>query len=178
MNPRKHFVNLTNGIEYIEELKELGCDINFIRIQSTTIERKDWSKLIHDLDHNLLMYLALGYDCYFYDCGTNRTLSKTCSLGVHIINYVLRRRWSGKIPPAIRYSKDGKRMYNEVAFYDYIYNNLFVYNQNGHTAKLKKKIDYYRKFALGDIGSIVPVSRSTSNDGNYVFYSNLVRELL
>jgi|WetSurMetagenome_2_1015567.scaffolds.fasta_scaffold162263_2 hypothetical protein len=178
MRKTKHFVNLTNGIEHIEELLEMGCDVNFVRIQSTTLERKDWSKLMHDLDHNLLMYLALGYDCYFYDCGTNRTLSKTCSVGVHLVNYILQRRWTGQIPPAVRFSKNGRHKYNEDKFYDYVYNHLFTYNQDGEKAKLKKKIDYYRKYAVGDIGDIIPASRSTSNDGNYVFYSNLVRKLL
>lgn len=152
----KHFINLTNGIEHIEDLIECGYEINFIRVQSTTIERKDYVKLINDLDHNLLMYLALGYDCYFYDCGTNRVMSKTCSIGVHLINYILRRRWTEVVPAAIRYSKNGKYTYNEEKFYDHVYNHLFVYNQDGEKAKLKKKIDYYKRYILVDMGNIIP----------------------
>lgn len=174
----KCFVNLTNGIEYVESLINEGLDINFVRIQSTTIERKDWNKLIYDLDHNLLMYLALGYTCYFYDKGTNRVMSKTCSQGVHIVNYVLRRRWLGEIPIAIRKSKDGKRTYHENEYYDHIYKTLFVYNQDGEKARLKKKVDYYKKFITTRVGTIMPISSSTANDGNYHYYANLVNNLL
>lgn len=178
MDKQKHFVNLTNGIEFVEGLIKGGFEVHFVRVQSTTIERKNWQKLIGDLDHNLLMYLALGYECFFYDCGTNRPLSKTCYTGVHLINYILARRWTGKTIDAKRLSRDGKNTFNEEGLYNHIYDGLFTHNQSSESKALKRKIDYYKRFIQGDIGQLVEVSCSTENDGKYKHYSNLINNLL
>jgi len=178
----KHFINLTNGIEFISELQEKGItDINFIRIESTTLERKDFIKLLNSLDSNLLMYLALGYKCYFYDAGTNRNFSKTCYLGVPLINYILSRRWTGNVPIAYRYSRSGKERITDVAGRsDWIYNFLFTFEQSDKAKRsMKRKIDYYKRYITnGKIGELIPISHSTSNDGNYAYYAKVVNENL
>ena len=57
MKTKKNWINLTNGIEDIENLD----NFSFIRIQSTTLERKDYIKLFLDLDHNFLIHLVFLY---------------------------------------------------------------------------------------------------------------------
>lgn len=86
---QKHFINLTNGIEWIPYL----TDYSFVRIESTAIEKDDWLRILRDLDVNLLMHLSLGYECHIYDCGTRREVSKTISVGVPYIKKFLTDRW-------------------------------------------------------------------------------------
>ena len=84
-----NFINLTNGLEFFDKVD----NPQFLRIRSTTLERKDFLFLLMDLDHNFLMNLALGKECVVYDCGTNKALSKTIYLGIPFIRYALQRRW-------------------------------------------------------------------------------------
>jgi len=41
----RHYVNLTNGLESLQELIDDGASWSLLRLQSTTIERQDWVKL-------------------------------------------------------------------------------------------------------------------------------------
>jgi len=73
MKKQINFLNLSNGTEAITEIE---APFSFVRIQSTTLERKDYIKLFLDLDHNFLLHLALGYHCIVHDRGTNRKTLK------------------------------------------------------------------------------------------------------
>ena len=69
----RHFINLTNGLELLGELIELGHDpdsIAFCRIQSSHCERCDFAAVLQNLDHNLLLRLAMGDVVVVYDCGS------------------------------------------------------------------------------------------------------------
>ena len=129
-----------------------------------------------DLDHNLLMNLAIGNKCVIYDCGTNRKFSKTIYLGVPLIRYVLNRRWFGLDETAYRLSRDGKHKFDETKYFSDIYESLFVHNQNKHKGRLKVKLDYYKKFLLTDQVHLSGVSMSTSMDGQYQYFKNKVKE--
>lgn len=85
----KHFINLTNGLEWAAELP----DFSLIRIESTAIEKDDWDRVMRDLDANFLMSLALGHTCHVYDCGTRREISKTISVGLPYIRDRLKATW-------------------------------------------------------------------------------------
>ena len=174
----KHFVNLTNGIEIIPQLPKE--DINFIRIQSTTLERKNWYKLFVDLDHNLLMYLALGAECKVYDFGTNRPRSKTIYLGLPIIEYCLNKYWLGYEMEEVWI---GRNPVNEKQFVDReIYQKYFMFHdERTLDAKIQitTKYKYYRKY-LGDINRIklIGVSSSTCHDSDVSYYKNILTEEL
>ena len=59
----KHFINLSNGIEALEPLTRAGLPIeqvSFMRLQSSHCEAQDFYGILWNLDHNLLMHLALG----------------------------------------------------------------------------------------------------------------------
>ena len=90
----RHFINLSNGAEALQALHDAGVppeSISFIRLQSSHCEAQDFNGLQHsrsshahaciaitifpvsrapgilqNLDHNLLMHLALGFECRCY----------------------------------------------------------------------------------------------------------------
>jgi hypothetical protein len=71
--PVRHFINLSNGAEALPLLEAAGVpseQVSFIRVQSSHCEAQDYYGLLHNLDHNLLMHLALGFDCRVYDFGS------------------------------------------------------------------------------------------------------------
>lgn len=71
--PTKHFINLSNGAEalpLLEAAKLPAEHISFCRIQSSHCEAQDFNGVLSNLDHNLLMHLALGFDCCVYDFGS------------------------------------------------------------------------------------------------------------
>mmetsp|Transcript_1782 Transcript_1782/g.4509 ORF Transcript_1782/g.4509 Transcript_1782/m.4509 type:complete len:334 (-) Transcript_1782:585-1586(-) len=95
----KHFVNLTNGLEALPLLHELGLHYNYIRIQSTACEQQKWESLIVDLDANLLMSLALGQCCLVWDYGSRHLATgnpRALWLGLEFIRYACTKMWLGR----------------------------------------------------------------------------------
>lgn len=168
------FLNLTNGIEYLPEVED-GV-IHFMRIRSTTIERKDWLFLLMDLDHNFLLHLALGKDCVFVDYGTNRLNSKTVYYGIQLVRYVLSRRWFGiaETPYRLHRNSNGK-IFDVESHFSHIYDTLFVHDQDADKCKLKKKLDYYKKFLNTSELKLSTISNSTTYDGNYPHYFEILK---
>ena len=82
------YLNLTNGLEYLDEIDEY----KLVRIQSTICEQKNWNKLIQDLDYNFLFDLAQGNTVEIYDTSSNKKISRALYQGVEFIRYVLLRR--------------------------------------------------------------------------------------
>lgn len=54
-----HYLNLTNGIDFIPELSSKNFDYKFVRIQSSLCERHCFNQLLQDLDYNFLFDIAL-----------------------------------------------------------------------------------------------------------------------
>lgn len=174
----KHFVNLTNGILAIPELDQAGIPYEFIRIQSTTLENKNWIKLFTDLDHNFLINLALGNMCIVYDYGTNRPYSKTIYMGLEIIRYILNRYWYNYDDlEARRYTRNGKSFVNGMrGYYNEIYEKLFIYDSTKEKIALKNKLKYYKRFLNDNTINLEGRSESTDKDGNYEYMSNLLKK--
>lgn len=172
------FLNLTNGLEKLPTLRKLRLEINFIRIQSTTIERKCWIKLLTDLDHNLLFNLAIGNECIVWDCGTNREISKTIYLGVPLIRYCLSRYWLEVTPDNIfRIGRTGTITNQKLDnYFDEIYKELFVFNSTKEKELMKTKLRYYRKFLLTKEIKLIGCSISTANDGNYNYFKKIAKK--
>lgn len=154
---RKHFVNLTNGIEAIRQFNLQ--DYAFLRIQSTACEQKRWPFILDDLDANFLMSLALGHTCIIYDYGHNgkpRSLWQGCEW----IRYALERRWYGR---TIRPSVHG---HNVGAYFDACYSRL--------PDTTLRRLDYFGKFASGGAVNIEIVWGKTYLDGKYHTYAGLL----
>lgn len=172
---KHYFINLTNGIEKLPELED--GQINFMRIRSTTIERKDYLYLLNDLDHNFLINLVLGNECVFVDYGTNRKNSKTCYFAIPLIKYILTRRWLGVeiTPYRLTRSKDDK-IYDVEKLFQFIYDDIFTFSQTKEKNKVKTKIDYYKRFINTESLNLTYICESTQNDGNYQYYVKLLKE--
>ena len=72
----RHFINLTNGIEIVPKLLSNGVkeqELNYIRIQSTHCESRNYNGILESLDTTLLMNLARGNICLLYDFGSRGT---------------------------------------------------------------------------------------------------------
>jgi hypothetical protein len=171
----KHFVNLTNGIEKIPQLS----NFSFIRIQSTTLERKNYYKLFADLDNNFLMWLALGKECIVYDFGTNRPLSKTIYLGLPIIEYCLNKFWfnyeQNKVFVGKNYKTECKQYIEKE-----IYQKYFVYHSEKKLeAKiwLSIKLKYYKKYLIGNKINLKGISSSTTHDSDITFFKNILKNI-
>ena len=167
-----NFINLTNGIEFLPEVESP----HFIRIQSTTIERKNWTKLFSDLDHDFLINLALGHDCRVYDCGTNRPLSKTIYFAVPFIEYCLCRFWYGQVIKARRFSRGGQEINDVDQYYDTIYRTVFEFDSNKDKERVKEKLKYHKRFLRGDTIRLTGISKATIHDGDVNFYRTLLHE--
>lgn len=137
----KHFVNLTNGLDWVDDLPEFS----FVRVESTAIEKNDWTRLFRDLDANFLMSLALGRDCHFYDCGTRRLTSKTVSIGVPKIRETLTKWWTGEPPTA----------------------------KTEIEREMKRKIMYFRRYLNTSVIRLTGHSKPTENDGDKVYYRGI-----
>jgi len=69
----RHFINLSNGAEALPLIEKAGLrpeDVAFCRVQSSHCEAQDFNAVLANLDHNLLMHLALGFECRVYDFGS------------------------------------------------------------------------------------------------------------
>merc|ERR1712151_972780 len=59
-----HVINLTNGLELLASLmRECGVDrgaVSFCRIQSSHCEHKNYVNVLREIDHNILVRLAMG----------------------------------------------------------------------------------------------------------------------
>lgn len=151
-----HYVNLTNGIEAIPELKEF----RFIRIQSTACEQKRWDFILQDLDYDFLMNLAIGNTCIVYDFSNKRDVSRAIFQGLEWVRYALNRRWLNRmIKPIVR-------GHNVSRYFDEVYRQL--------EDRTKKKLDYFKKFLLTDEIRLQAVCRRTSHDGNYEYYREIL----
>jgi hypothetical protein len=86
-----NFINLTNGIQAIEDygLK----DLHFIRIQSTWCEQKEWERIILTISDDFLMHAALNVPCVVYDYGANKPVPRAIWQGLEWIKFVLTRIW-------------------------------------------------------------------------------------
>jgi hypothetical protein len=85
----KTFLNLSNGIELINDIKWDG----FIRIQSSHLENSEWEEVLRQLDSNFLMWCSCG-PVVVVDGGSSRgEISRACWQGIPWITYVLERVW-------------------------------------------------------------------------------------
>lgn len=148
----KRFLNLTSGLESIEELD----DFSFIRIQSTQCERHLWNYIILDLDNNFLMSVALGYECVVYDYSRKDRIPRAVRQGLEFVKYCLYRAWLQE-----EYLAD----MGMSAYFKKEYKNL--------PERTKRKLKYYCKFNPKYV-RIKSETRTSEYVDNYEYYSDLV----
>lgn len=157
----KYYLNLTNGIEWVQDLNVPIKDIGCIRIQSTKCEQKDWSYIIEDLDYQFLLDLALGEDVVVLDCSPKKDVSRALYQGVEWLKYVLNRRWFDR-------EEDCFVKSNKV-------NNYFNEEYKLLSRRAKNKLDYLKKFLLTDKIYLQGICKGTSMDSNYEGYKQILK---
>lgn len=180
-----HYINLTNGLEFIPTLKKQGIDFKIIRIPSTVLEQNDWNELFNRVSDDMLFDLAIGRNVFFYDCGCRRTYSKTVFFGIPVINYVINRLWfnyDNNDQSNITFSKRRITTFPTIEQLRAIFNQCFKYQKNSDVYQLRnlrKKFMYYKKFLTNiDHVEIYSVSMYTPHDSDLTFYKNIVKEHL
>lgn len=157
----KHFINLTNGIEFIPNIKE---PYSFIRIQSTACEQKRWDFILQDLDYNFLMSLAVGEEVYVYDCGAHKEIPRAIYQGLEFVKFVLNKRWfDNAYIPIVR----GHNCYQ-----------YFLEQYQQLNKKTKAKIDYFIKFLNCNQIKINVITSSTNHDSHYDYYNKILQQAI
>ncbi len=161
MSSRLCFVNMTNGLEWIRLLRPDGL----VRIQSTHLEQKLWSRVIEDLDYSFLIPLVSGTECTVLDA-SHREDGKARAIyqGIPWIKYVVELRCKGYTPKGVRVRS------NDVTEY-------FAEQARKLSPRAKAKLDYAKKFtAPNDFGPVRLEGRSikTVYDGDYDYFRTLM----
>jgi hypothetical protein len=148
------FINLTNGIQAIEDynLKNL----HFIRIQSTWCEQKEWERIILTISDDFLMYAALNVPCVVYDYGANKNIPRAIWQGLEWIKFVLTRVW---------YNTD----YHIKSRGSKSMENYFNVELKRLSAIAYNRIAYYRKYLTNPVTkqfNIQAVTNSTDKDNS------------
>lgn len=156
---KRYYLNLTNGIEFLEN-PDFNKEYKFVRIQSSTCERHLWNKLLLDLDYNFLLDLALGNEVVICDTSPRKDISRALYQGVEFIRFVLYKYWFGKeICPYVR----GINC-----------NSYFQKEYNKIEDETFKKLKYLKKFLNTDELKITCISFNTKHDGDYDYYKNVL----
>ena len=163
----RHFINLSNGAEALPLLEAAGVpseQVSFIRVQSSHCEAQDYYGILHNLDHNLLMHLALGFDCRVYDFGSRGNYweatadgqdSADSTVGPSVeLQYVPRALWWGlewsryalNTLWHLETSKPLLRGYNVA--------DLFDAKLRGLPKPLYKRLKYYRSYLAPELQEV------------------------
>jgi len=168
---RRHFLNLTNGIEAIERHHLTGEEIEFVRISSTDCEHKlgapQWDAILCELDTNLAMALARGDRCIVYDYSRDRDLSHALAYGVAWIRFALTVAWLGNVIKPLMVDGDDV-------------SGFFARQWWRHTSKrARRKVAYFRSLmdrSLMEIDLSV-VGGRTKHDAHWAYYRGVLRDV-
>lgn len=159
MKKQKVYLNLTNGIEFLEKFNIEEC--NFIRIQSCACERHLWDKIIRELDYGFLLDVALGYEVVVYDTSAKKKESRAMYQGLKFVEYVLNRIWFNK---RIDIEVKGMKCKD---YFEEAYRTLQDSTIN--------KIKYLRKFLNEDnCIYLKSICNSTIHDSDYEYYRKIL----
>jgi hypothetical protein len=161
LDPMKHYINLTNGLEYlIYGIKPDG----FIRIQSTACEQKRWWDIILDLDYTFLLDITQN-PVIIYDASAHKNVPRAIFQGLEWIKYVLHRRWlKQSYTPIVR-------GHNCSEYFDWVYQV-----DCKERKKALKKLDYINKITSPKFIKIEAISHQTKNDGDYIFFRQIIKK--
>ena len=170
----RHFINLTNGIEIVPKLLSNGVkeqELNYIRIQSTHCESRNYNGILESLDTTLLMNLARGNICLLYDFGSRGTgtligeedekygIPRAYWMGTEWIRHALASIWH--LPEA----ETGRRFvrgYNSA--------NLFDEQILAIPKPLRRKLKYFRPYITTKHLHLYPIYQRTIHDANKQFH--------
>lgn len=154
------YLNLTNGLEYLNEIESY----KLVRIQSSLCEQKCWDKLIQDLDYNFLFDIAQGNIIEVFDTSRKKKESRALYQGIEFIRYVLLRRWFDAKPTEIPAVVNGFKV---TEYFETEYKKL--------SKDTKKKLDYVKKFVNSNGIYIKRICKKSLYDGQYEYFKKLLK---
>jgi hypothetical protein len=156
----KYYLNLTNGIEFLDRQPNNDYQYSFIRIQSTACEQKRWDFILQDLDYDFLMHLALGTHCVVVDYSAHKKVPRSLYQGIEWVKFVLNKVWLNK-----KYTPFVKQ-FNTTEYFEKMYKTL-------NKATLKK-LKYFKYFLNTDKINLSTIPGHTSHDGQKQFFKNIL----
>lgn len=87
----RHYANLSNGV-FCECFARETVDA-FTRIQSTALEQKLWSSVVHGAGPDLLMHLAMGVRCVVHDVSERERRTRAVHQGLPWLRGVCQLAW-------------------------------------------------------------------------------------
>lgn len=181
LNPR-HFVNLTNGVEALQDIRAFvhsDEEVRFMRLQSSHCESGAYDKILNSLDDEFLFSLACGRACYVYDLASRNKVSgvpRSIFLGIQFVKWSLAYLWFGSRSPGLVPEKVLVRGKNTVPFWR---DQVMPFKISKQT---KRKLRYFSPFAqeLGvyDIRLFGVYGRVCENDGCKTVHTKTVRNWL
>eukprot|EP00966_Prymnesium_polylepis_P021080 485068-Prymnesium_polylepis.2 len=168
--PVKHFLNLSNGAEALAGLQRVGLpldQVGFVRIQSSHCEQQDFRGVLENLDHNLLVHLALGFECRIYDFGSRSApyIPRALWYGLEWSRYALGRLWHVETPPP--------RLRNTAV------DELFEEKLAALPDKLCRRLSYYRSLVADEHEACVRlrgIYARTELDGKKDIYRDMLHD--
>ena len=156
----RHFINLTNGIQAIEDYGL--TDVRFVRIQSTACEQKRWEDILMQLSDDFMLSAAFGHCCIVYDYGANKDVPRAIWQGLEWVKYVLWRTWWGR-----PYRPIGRASTME-PYFDEQYRKL--------SPRARARLAYFKRYCrYGEtVLRISSVTGPTSRDGDTAYYVGLL----
>jgi hypothetical protein len=153
-----HFINLTNGIQAIQDYGL--TDYRFIRLQSTACEQKRWEEILNTLSDDFMVAAALGNNCIVYDYGANKEVPRAVWQGMEWVKFALLKRWHD-----ITYLPLGRAKTCGTYFAE-VFASL--------DKKTKARLDYFGKYVSGPL-HISSKTTATDKDSNYSWYVDVLR---
>lgn len=153
----RHFINLTNGIQAIEDYGL--TDVRFVRIQSTACEQKRWEDILMHLSDDFMISAAFGHRCVVYDYGANKGVPRAVWQGLEWVKYALWRAWWGR-----PYRPIGRAITME-PYFDEQYRKL--------SPRAKARLTYFARYCRPGEPRlhIASVTGPTTHDGDYGYYA-------
>jgi hypothetical protein len=154
-----HYINLTNGIQAINDFKLV--DYRFIRIQSTTCEQKRFAELIMTISDDFLLNAVLGNKLIVYDYGAGKEIPRAIWQGLEWIKFCLFRRWLNEV-----YVPEYPRSQRCL---NYFHEQYAILGNRERT-----RLDYFKKFYMNKGINITSIQSSTQKDGDYLYYKTSI----
>ena len=170
----RHYINLSNGLEALKLLEESGVpasQLRFMRLQSSHCEAQDFNGILQSLDSNLLMHLALGFECRIYDYGSRGNYWEGPD-GQPVLRYVPRAMWWGLEWSRFALTKiwhlEGSAASAPPLLRGYNVQSLFDEQLHKIPKPLWKKLKYYRSHLAPGLSEVQlrGYYASTELDGN------------
>lgn len=171
--PFRIYLNMTNGLQALPILGELGIEPRFVNIQSTALEQKNYDSVIDRLGPDVIMDCALGYRVAVVDYGTRKELSRAVYSGIPVVRYTMDRIWYGRRPDKVfQHMRSTRHEPLNIA------GQLADIYERRLDAKSKAYIRRFSHYAASPETGVMleGISIPTSHDGDAAYYAGIVRE--